>query len=159
MQLSLQTRTRNHVKVFWEKTQDKEIQSMFPSSIASLEEALALFEHSLLKGANSYGKVIEVDDAYVGDIWCYGIDEADEKMAMLSIVLFDKSKWGQGIAATVIPQFLDEVFQRYQINSIGAFTYATNYRSLRALQKSGFHPIETFTENGIESIYLEHKKG
>lgn len=159
MQLSLQSRTRDHVKTFWKKTQDTEIQSMFPTSIASLEEALALFESSLQKGANSYGKVILVDDAYVGDIWCYGIHEADEKMAMLSLVLFDKSKWGQGIAATVIPQFTDDIFHRYQINSIGAFTYASNQRSLRALQKSGFLLVETFEEDGIASNYLEIKKG
>ncbi len=158
MNISLQTRTRDHVKTFWKKTQDNEIQSMFPTSISSLEEALALFENSLQNNATSYGKVILVNDAYVGDIWCYGIDETDEKMAMLSIVLFDKSKWGQGIAATVIPQFLDDVFHRYQINSIGAFTYASNQRSLRALQKSGFLFVETFEEDGVTSNYLETKK-
>jgi RimJ/RimL family protein N-acetyltransferase len=159
MNISLQTRTRDHVKTFWEKTQDKKIQSMFPTSISSLEEALALFENSLQNNATSYGKVILVDDIYIGDIWCYGIDVTNEKMAMLSIVIFDKSKWGQGIAATVIPPFLDEVFHRYPIHSIGAFTYASNQRSLRALQKSGFQSLETFREDGIKSIYLEYKKG
>ncbi|BES66174.1 hypothetical protein SANA_26130 [Gottschalkiaceae bacterium SANA] len=159
MNISLQARTRDHVKEFWEKTQDSEIQNMFPSSISSLEEALALFENSLQNNATSYGKVILVDGLYIGDIWCYGIDVADEKMAMLSIVIFDKSKWGQGIAATLIPPFLDEVFHRYPIQSIGAFTYTSNQRSLRALQKSGFQSLETFIEDGIKSIYLEYKKG
>lgn len=83
---------------------------MFPTSISSLEEALTLFDDSLQKDATSYGKIILVEDTYVGDIWCFGIDEEDKKMAMLSIVIFDKSKLGQGIAATAIPQFLDEVF-------------------------------------------------
>jgi len=159
MNISLQARTRDHVKTFWEKTQDKEIQSMFPSSISCLEEALTLFGNSLQNNATSYGKVILVDGLYVGDIWCYGIDATHEKTAMLSIVIFDKSKWGLGIATTLIPSFLDEVFHRYPIHSIGAFTYASNQRSLRALQKSGFLSLETFIEDGIKSIYLEYKKG
>lgn len=158
MKVSLQIRTRDHVKILWKKTQDKEIQNMFPASISSFEEALTLFENSLQKDATSFGKIILVNDAYVGDVWCYGIDESNEKMAMMSIVIFDKSKWGQGIAATAISHFFDDVFHRYQINRIGAYTYASNTRSLRALEKSGFLIVETFEEDGLASIYMEVKK-
>ncbi len=92
MSISLDARTKEYVRIFWEKTQNEEIQ-------------------------------------------------------------------GPRIAATVIPRFLDDIFHRYQINSIGAFTYASNQRSLRALQKSGFLLVETFEEDGVASNYLETKKG
>lgn len=158
MNATLGTRTKEHVRTFWEKTQDQEIQAMFPASIASLEEALTLFETSKRDDATSFGRIILDQNTYIGDIWCYGIDEKNEKMAMLSIVIFDKAYWGKGIASAMIPQFLDEIFERYHLETIGAFTYATNTRSIQALKKSGFHPVESFEENGVESVYLEFNR-
>ncbi|MGF7059499.1 GNAT family N-acetyltransferase [Brassicibacter mesophilus] len=155
MDVVLKQRTKDHVVIFWEKTKDEEIQKLFPFSTESLEEALKLYEESLEKGALSYGKVIYYKGKYVGDIWCYGIDEADEKMAMLSIVIFEKELWGKGIATRAIKDFISEVFNKYKIEKIGAFTYIFNNRSIGLLEKAGFAKIETFVENGIESIYLE----
>jgi RimJ/RimL family protein N-acetyltransferase len=155
MDIVLKARTREHVKVFWERTQDEEIGRLFPFSVKSLEEALVLFEESLKEDALSYGKVVYFEGGYIGDVWCYGIDEHDEKMAMLSVVIFDKELWGKGIAAEAVKAFIKEVFSKFNIEKIGAFTYSNNFRSVGLLKKVGFKEIETFIEDGIESRYLE----
>lgn len=157
MDVILKKRMKDHVITFWEKTQDEEIQQLFPFSIESLEDALKLYEESLKDGALSYGKVIYYGNKYIGDIWCYGIDEINEKMAMLSIVIFEKELWGRGIASQVTKDFIKEVFSKYKIDKVGAFTYTFNDRSIILLEKAGFTKVETFIEDGIESIYLEKR--
>lgn len=154
----LKTRMKEHVITFWDKTQDEEIKNLFPFSIQSLEEALRLFGESLKEGATSYGKVIYYENRYVGDVWCYCIDEDDEKMAMLSIVIFEKKLWGKGIGVEATKIFINEVFNKFNIDKIGAFTYAYNLGSIGLLKKVGFKEIETFTEDGIESKYFEIMK-
>ncbi len=119
---------------------------------------MKLYEESLKDGALSYGKVIYYGNEYIGDIWCYGIDEINEKMAMLSIVIFEKKLWRKGIAAQASRDFIKEVFSKYDVEKIGAFTYAFNDRSIGLLEKIGFIKAETFIENGIESIYLERHR-
>lgn len=158
MKLSLATRTRQHVEIFWEQTQDSQIQKMFPSHTNSLSHAVKLFEESQKENASSFGQIILIDNCYVGDIWCYSIDEEDEHHAMLSIVIFDKTFWGKGIASATIPLFIKQVFSRYRIEKIGAFTYASNHASRKALQNSGFVEIESFIEDGEKSVYLEYMK-
>lgn len=158
MKLSLATRTRKHVEIFWEQTQDPQIQKMFPSSTKSLLHAIKLFEESQHDKAKSFGRIILADNIYIGDIWCYCIDEDDEHHAMLSIVIFDKAYWKKGIASRLIPLFMKEVYSRYRINTVGAFTYASNLASQKALQKAGFQALDSFLEAGRESVYLEHKK-
>jgi len=155
IEVMLKTRTKDHVEVFWEKTQDEEIKRLFPFSVDSLEKALKLFEDSLKEDALSYGKVIYFQGKYIGDIWCYGIDESNEKMAMLSIVIFEKELWGKGIAAEAAKAFIKEVFNKFNIDKIGAFTYSYNYGSIGLLRKLGFVQMGTFIEEGIESIYFE----
>ena len=155
MDIMLKTRTREHVMTFWNQVQDEEIKRLFPFSIESLEKALILFEDSLKEDALSYGKVICFEGKYIGDIWCYGIDESNEKMAMLSVVIFKKELWGKGIATEVLKVFIGEVFNKYDIEKIGAFTYSNNYGSIGLLKKVGFSEIETFVEDGIESVYFE----
>lgn len=159
MEVVLQNRTAEHVRIYWQMTQDEEIQQMLPSAAASLEHALEMFEESLKPGATSFGQVILADSRYVGDIWCYGIDEADEKMAMLSFCVFEKALWGKGICTEAIRKFLPVVFDRYRIEKIGAFTYADNVGSIGALKKAGFAKLEEFTENGRLSNYLEYHSG
>lgn len=154
----LKTRMKEHVITFWDKTQDEEIKNLFPFSIQSLEEALRLFEESLKEGATSYGKVIYYENRYVGDVWCYCIDEDDERMAMLSIVIFEKKLWGKGIGVEATKIFINEVFNKFKIDKIGAFTYEYNLGSIGLLKKVGFKEIETFTEDGIESKYFEIMK-
>lgn len=155
MDVILKKRMKDHVVEFWEKTQDEEIKSLFPFSIESLEKALILFEESLKEDALSYGKVIYFEEKYIGDIWCYGVDESNEKMAMLSVVIFEKELWGKGIATEATKAFVKEVFDKFEIEKIGAFTYNNNYGSIGLLKKVGFCEIETFVEDGIKSIYFE----
>ena len=103
--------------------QDDKINRLFPTSIGTVEESLVLFENSLKADALSFGKVIYFGEKYIGDVWCYGIDEKNEKMAMLSIVIFDKDLWGKGLATTATTTFANEVFGKYKIERLGAFTY------------------------------------
>ena len=155
MDIVLKTRRKEHVVVFWEKTQDDEIKRLFPFTIKTLEDAFILFDESLKDGALSYGKVIYYKEQYIGDIWCYGIDESNEKMSMLSVVIFEKELWGKGIATKATNDFICEVFNKYDIEKIGAFTYSNNDRTIGLLEKVGFIKIETFVEDGIESMYFE----
>ncbi|WP_158219983.1 GNAT family N-acetyltransferase [Tissierella sp. P1] len=155
MNIILKTRTLDHVTVFWNKTQDEEIKRLFPIVSKSLEESIILFEESLKENASSYGKVIYFEGKYIGDIWCYSIDENSEKMAMLSILIFEKELWGRGIATEVTKIFVKEVFSKFDIEKIGAFTYSNNYGSISLMVKVGFIEIEKFVEDGIESKYFE----
>ena len=155
MRVLLSTRTKAHVTEFWGKTQDPEIKRLIPLRSDTVEDALSLFEASQKEGSFSFGKVIYHHNAYVGDIWCYGIDEQNEKLAMLSIVIFDKTLWRQGIATEAIKAFVQEVFSIYKIDKMGAFTYSHNDSSIGMLKKTGFQELERFVEDGIESQYFE----
>lgn len=153
--LLLKPRTCEHVKIFWEKSQDEEIERMFPFNRSTLDDAIKLYEETLKPGARSFGQVIYVDDKYIGDIWCYGIDEDDEKQAFVSIVIFDKTYWGKGIGEHALKQFCQLVFERYAINKLCAFTYKDNKRSIGPLESAGFKKIEDFVEDGVLSCYYE----
>lgn len=156
-EIRLEPRTAEHVKIYWERTQDEEIRTMFPMTGATLEQALSLFEQSSLPGASSYGRIILAEGRYIGDIWCYCIDEEKEKTAMLSILIFDKDFWHRGIGQRAIGLFLQEMFTKYRLDSIGAFTFADNGSSIHALEKCGFQKQEEFVEDGRASVYLEYR--
>ncbi len=151
----LKPRTLENVKIFWEESQDEELGRLFPFSRCTLDEAIQLYEESLKPDARSYGKTICVDGKYIGDIWCYGIDEIQEKQAFVSIVIFDKSYWGMGIGKQVLSQFVRLVFEEYRIDKLCAFTYRANTRSMGALESVGFRRIEEFEEDGVPSCYYE----
>jgi len=154
-ELLLKPRTLEHVKIFWEKSQDEEIERLFPFNRGTLSDAIKLYEESLKPGARSFGKVIYIDGVYIGDVWCYGIDENDDKRAFVSIVIFDKTYWGKGIGKRALKQFCQLVFERYAINKLCAFTYIDNKRSIGSLEGSGFKKMEDFIEDGVVSCYFE----
>jgi RimJ/RimL family protein N-acetyltransferase len=158
MKVELFDRLKEHVVEYWNVTRDEEIRSLFPFTNTTLNESLELFNLSQKLGSSSFGKVIYVDGKYVGDIWIYGIDESDEKMAMLSIVIFDKKYWNKGIGTIAINQFANICFGKYDIEKLGAFTYSKNTRSLGVLNKVGFEKIELFVEDETESVYFEYHK-
>lgn len=54
--------------------------------------------------------------------------------------------------------FLKEVFHRYSIEKIGAFTYSSNPASIRVLEKLGFHFVEEWEEDAVLSRYFELQK-
>lgn len=144
-----------HVKIFWERTQDEEIEKLFPINGGTLNDAMKLYEESLRPGAESFGRVIYIDGKYIGDVWCYGIDETDEGQAFVSIVIFDKKYWGQGVGKRALTQFCRIVFDKYAISRLCAFTYKHNIKSKAMLKSVGFEKIEDFEEDGIPSCYYE----
>ena len=82
MKIELRERTAGHVRVYFEQTQDEQIERMLPRSVESLEQALANFEATLLPGAASFGRTIYADGRYVGDVWCGAFTFADNKASI-----------------------------------------------------------------------------
>ena len=153
--VELRERTAHHVRIYFERTQDPEIQALIPQSAKTVEDAISLFERTLLPGATSFGRTIYQGNQYVGDIWCYCINHEEEPNAMVSYCLFEKSIWNKGITTEAMRQFLDEIIPRFSLESVGAFTYCDNAPSIRVLEKNGFNKVEEFTENGRLSAYFQ----
>ena len=107
MEITLQERTADHVRIYFERMQDDQIDRMLPRSVNSLDQALENFAQTKLLDAKSYGKTIYADDRYIGDIWCYCIDPKETPKAMLSYCIFEKSCWGKGIASRALSLFLN----------------------------------------------------
>lgn len=154
MKITLQERTAETVKVYFEKAQDAEIRKTLPQKAQTLEEALSDYEKTLLPGAASYGRTIYADGDYIGDIWCYGLGE-DEPDAMISYCVFGKRYWNRGVASQALALFLKDIVCRFSLGSVGAFAYASNLASIKVLEKNGFRLIESFTEDGILSCYYQ----
>jgi len=155
MNIQLHSRTEPHVRTYFARTRDPEIMAMIPQTAETAEEAVAAFQKTQLPGATSFGRTIYADDAYVGDIWCYGIDHDDEPNAMVSYCIFEKTLWGKGIATEALRQFLLEIVPRFSLKSVGAFAYCENRASTRVLEKNGFAKQEEFTEDGVLSAYYQ----
>ena len=153
--VELRERTEQHVRIYFERTQDPEIQALIPQSAKTVEDAISLFEKTLLPGATSFGRTIYVDNNYAGDIWCYCINHEEEPNAMVSYCLFEKALWNKGIATEATRQFLKEIIERFSLNTIGAFTYCDNIPSIRVLEKNGFMKMEEFTDDGKLSAYFQ----
>ena len=155
MEITLDERTSAHVRIYFERVQDAEIQKYLPRSVSSVQQALENFEHARKPGATSYGRVILVDGNYVGDVWCYGINLSEIPQAMISYCLFEKKYWGNGVMSRALALFLSEISQCYGISCFGAFSFSENSASIRVLEKNGFFIQESFSENGIESVYMQ----
>lgn len=96
-----------------------------------------------------------ITGTYIGDVWCYAIDEALEKCCFLSIVIFNKDYWNKGLGSEALDEFIQEIKERYQVDTISAFTYKFNIASIKTLEKIGFQCIEEFVEQEISSLYYE----
>ena len=154
MKVELKERTEDHVRTYFERTRNAEIQAMIPQSANTLDEALENYHKTLDRHATSYGKTVHVDGIYVGDIWCYGISKSEIPQAMVSYCIFEKSIWNKGFATEALAQFLEEIKVNLFIDSVGAFTYSGNRASIRVLEKNGFTECETFSEDGVESKFF-----
>lgn len=152
--IELRPRTEATVRTYFERAQDEEIKKTLPQKAKTVEEALADYEKTLLPDATSYGKSVYADGVHVGDVWAYCIGGGDPD-AMLSFCIFKKSLWGKGIATEAVRQFLSEIQTKYRLKTVGAFTYSKNAASRKVLQANGFREVETFTEDGKESKYLQ----
>ena len=155
MTIELRERTEDHVRIYFEKNRDPEIQAMIPQTAKTAEEAVAQFEKTLLPGATSFGRTIYAEGNYVGDVWCYCINPAEAPNAMVSYCVFDKTLWGSGIATEAVKQFLEEIVSKLDLKSVGAFTYCDNIPSIRVLEKNGFGKMEEFTDDGRLSGYFQ----
>ena len=159
MRVSLKLRTAETVAIYFERAQQEAIRQMLPQKAKTLEEALADFAQTQCPGASSFGRTIDVDNCYVGDVWVYAIDCNQTPNAMLSYCVFDQGLWGKGVATEAVRQFLRESCERFSLSTVGAFTYADNTASIRVLEKCGFELAEEFTEEGVPSRYYQFESG
>lgn len=155
MQILLKDRNESHVRTYFARTRDPEIQSMLHQAAQTVEHAVADFHRTQLPGATSFGRTIYADGEYVGDIWCYCIDPDEKPNAMLSYCIFEKNLWGKGIATEALRQFLAEIVPRFGLKTAGAFAWMSNTASLRVMEKNGFSPVENFVEDGMEAVYCQ----
>ena len=155
MEIELRDRTSDHVRVYFERTRDAEVQKYLPQTVTTLRQALENFEIAQKPNATSYGRTIYVDGTYVGDVWGYAIDVTQTPQTMISYCIFDKSCWGKGIMTSALELFLSEIQHRYGISCFGAFSYLDNAASVYVLKKNGFRLLETFSENGVSSVYMQ----
>ncbi len=158
MKIELGRRTAETVAIYFDKANSEEIRRVLPQKAKTLEEALEDYEKTLLPDATSYGKTILADGHYVGDIWCYCMDLQEEPNAMISYCIFDAEKWNKGIASEALRLFMEEVTERFQLRTLGAFTYSSHTPSIRVLEKNHFNFIEEFEEDGIPSQYYQYNR-
>lgn len=155
MLVTLDKRTEETVRLYFEKSQQPFIRAVLPQKARSVEEALDDYRKTLLPTATSYGRIIQADGVYVGDVWCYCIDKQETPSAMLSYCVFDPACWKKGIATQAVGLFLVEMRQRCGIQTVGAFTFADNSASCRVLEKNGFLLLESIVEDGRASHYYQ----
>ncbi len=156
MRIELCNRTASTVVTYFRMTRDPEVRKYLPQKATTESEALADFMKTQQPGAASYGRTIYVDGNYIGDIWCYCIQQ-DEPNAMVSYCIFDKTFWGKGIATKALQMFIPEIATQFRLKSVGAFTYTENEPSIKVLLNSGFEVASTFMEDGVESKYLQKR--
>ena len=106
MNITLRPRTRESVKTYFEKASVPEIRKVLPQKAKTVEEALEAYEKSLLPTSTSFGLTVWADGCYVGDVWCYCIDQGEEPNCMLSYCIFESSMWSRGIATEAVKLFL-----------------------------------------------------
>lgn len=155
MKIELMERTEAHVRVYFDRTRDEEIQRMCPQRAKTAEEAVGDFQKTLLPDSRSFGRTVYADGSYIGDVWLYCMHEEDGPDAMLSFCIFEKEIWGRGAATQAVRLLLDQSRACFGLRTVGAFVYCENAGSVRVLERNGFILRETFCEDGRESAYYE----
>ncbi|MBE6925835.1 MAG: GNAT family N-acetyltransferase [Ruminococcaceae bacterium] len=155
MIITCKNRTEETVRIYFEKASTPEIRKVLPQKAQTVEEALADYRDTLLPNATSFGQTVYADGKYVGDVWCYCIDPKDTPNCMLSYCIFEPEYQAKGVATVAVAQFLETLREKYDVKTVGAFTYASNIPSIRVLERNGFALIEEFTEDGIPSQYFQ----
>jgi RimJ/RimL family protein N-acetyltransferase len=77
------------------------------------------------------------DGRHVGNIKLGGISQRHRR-ANLSLLIGDRSVWGQSVATRAIRLATAESFKRYGLHKIYAGFYAANVASIRAFEKAGY---------------------
>ena len=157
MIITLARRTADTVRIYFEKANNEEIRRVLPQKAQTVEEALEDYEKTLKPNATSFGQTIYVDGIYVGDIWCYCIDMANEPNCMISYCIFEPDYWSKGIATAAVRMFINTIGIKYRMRSIGAFTFSQNIASLKVLERNGFSVVEEYEEDGVLSKYLQYE--
>lgn len=157
MTILLKERTADTVRIYFQKANTQEIKKVLPQKAQLVEEALEDYERTLLPNATSFGQTIYVDGNYVGDVWCYCIDITDEPNCMISYCIFEPDYWSKGIATIAVGMFIKKICAKYNVRTIGAFTFSHNVASVKVLEKNGFSVMEEFEENGVISKYLRYE--
>ncbi len=155
MVITLEKRTADTVKIYFEKANRQEIKQVLPQKAKTVKEALDDYEKTQAPDACSFGQTIYVDGKYVGDVWCYCIDLTDEPNCMISYCIFEPKFWSNGIATAAVGMFIENIREKYGVKTIGAFTYSHNIASIKVLEKNGFSVQEEFEEEGVWSKYLQ----
>lgn len=155
MTITLHPRTEKQVRIYFERTQNEQIKKFLPSAAETLTDALRMFREVSEGKTASFGRTIFADGTYIGDIWCYGINEAETPGAMLSFCIFETAYWGKGAASAALRLFLRELNEKFTFRTLGAFTYADNMACRRVLEKNGFLLLESFNEDGRASCYYQ----
>lgn len=155
MKIELGERTEQHVRIYFKRTRDPEIQAMLHQSAQTVEQAVSDYRNTLLPGATSYGRTIYADGSYIGDIWCYGINRRETPNAMIGYCLFEKDFWNKGIMTKALALFRTEVLTKLNLTSLGAFAWKSNGASLRVLEKNGFSLREQFQEDNMTAVYYQ----
>lgn len=153
MEIVLGERTAETAAIYYRRSRAPAVQRYLHQKARTEEEFLTEFRAAQGPDPRSYGRTIQTGGAYIGDVWCHGIDPRGEPQAIVSYCIFEESQWGRGVATRALGLFLAEVRERLGLERIGAYTYAANAGSIRVLEKNGFHLAETFTEGGVESCY------
>lgn len=155
MVITLEKRTAETVKIYFEKANKQEIKQFLPQKAKTVEEALEDYKKTQLPDAGSFGQTIYVDGKYVGDVWCYCIALTDEPNCMVSYCIFDTDYWARGIGTAAVAMFIENIRDKYGVKTIGAFTFSRNIASIKVLEKNGFSVREEFEEEGVWSKYLQ----
>ena len=159
MLITLEKRTADTVRIYFEKANTQEIRRVLPQKAQTVEEALEDYKKTLLPDARSFGQTIYADGQYVGDIWCYCMDMEEEPNCMISFCIFEPEYRSKNIGTGAVGMFIKNICVKFGIKTIGAFTYAHNYASIRVLEKNGFSVVEEFEEDGVLSKYLQYQCG
>ena len=141
--IELRPRTKENVSVYFYKVQDEEIKKFLPQKAKNVEEAIEDFEKSQGPDSTSYGRSIYADGTYVGDFWVYCMGE-EEPDAMLSFCLFEKSLWGKGVTTEAAKLFLSEIKEKFNLKTVGAFTYSEILRPVRFCKRTDFWKKKPF---------------
>ena len=155
MEITLGVRTAETAALYFEKASSPSIRKTLPQRARTVDEAVADFYESQKPGASSFGRTILADGRYVGDVWCYCIDPGGDPGAMVSYCVFEQDLWGLDVASTSLGLFLGEIGPKFGLKTVGAFTFADNFPSIRVLEKNGFRLMEEFTEDGVLSRYYQ----
>ncbi len=147
--ISLHEQTKEHVRIFFTRTQEQEVRKHMYQLPTSLQEAMDIYE---AQNSQTYRKTIFIADEYIGDIWCH--DMADEK-AVLSCCIFAKAYWGKGIGKHAVAMFLADCKKHCTLSFISAYLYADNLGSMQILEFNGFLRKQTFIKHGKPCYYYE----